>query len=153
MRLWATCCDGRKRNLRRANHQPPSSIIHRREGGTTAEDAGGVGEALDDTLRAVLTVAAQLGERAARLRDQAVRQAEARADQQTRELAARHDAERAADAARSGGLVAAADRAERRDRDNYDAGARRDDFRTALRAPGIGEDTVAARILADEDNA
>jgi hypothetical protein len=86
---------GRKISGGRTTSRRAASSTGEREG-TTAEDADGVGEALDDTLRTVLTVAAQLGERAARLREQAVRQAEARADQQTRELAARHDAERAA---------------------------------------------------------
>lgn len=61
-----------------------------------AEEADGVGEAFDDSLRIALTVASQFGERVSRLREQLVRQREADARQEARELQARFDAERGA---------------------------------------------------------
>lgn len=61
-----------------------------------AEETDGVGETFDDTLRIALTVAAQFGERIARLREQLARQREADATQEARELSARFDAERSA---------------------------------------------------------
>ncbi len=61
-----------------------------------AEDTDGVGETFDDSLRIALTIAAQFGERIARLREQLARQREAGAVQETRELQARFDAERGA---------------------------------------------------------
>jgi hypothetical protein len=61
-----------------------------------AEETDGVGETFDDTLRIALTVAAQFGERIARLREQLARQREADATQEKRELTARFDAERGA---------------------------------------------------------
>jgi colicin import membrane protein len=231
-----------------------------------ADDTDGVGEALDDSLRTALTVAAQIGERAARLREQSARQREARTDQHARELHARYEAERSAaraalasvldpgwwatadtrdiaemwatatawrdhdtaaahaaetirrevldrhgtvaparggtagtdaaetrtdDTSGTPGLVAAADGAERRDRDSiyegilgdfddydptpvpgtvddsghdpfaepaeepegYDSPERRTRFASDLERRGISTETVAARILADEDNA
>jgi len=61
-----------------------------------AEETDGVREAFDDALRVALTVATQLGERVARLREQFGRQREARATQVNRELEARFEAERGA---------------------------------------------------------
>jgi hypothetical protein len=61
-----------------------------------AEETDGVREAFDDALRVALTVATQLGERGARLREQFGRQREARAFQANRELEARFEAERGA---------------------------------------------------------
>ncbi|WP_105035632.1 hypothetical protein [Cryobacterium aureum] len=61
-----------------------------------AEDTDGVGEVFDDQLRMALTIASQIGERIARLREQLARQREAAATQQTRELDARFEAERGA---------------------------------------------------------
>ncbi|MFD1716059.1 hypothetical protein ACFSBZ_16410 [Amnibacterium flavum] len=61
-----------------------------------ADETDGVNEAFDDSLRVALTVAAQLGERVARLREELARQREATAIQEGRELQARFDAERAA---------------------------------------------------------
>jgi len=61
-----------------------------------AEETDGVREAFDDALRVALTVATQLGERVARLREQLGRQREARAAQVNRELEARFEAERGA---------------------------------------------------------
>lgn len=61
-----------------------------------AEDTDGVGETFDDSLRIALTIAAQFGERIARLREQLSRQREAGAVQEARELQARFDAERGA---------------------------------------------------------
>jgi hypothetical protein len=61
-----------------------------------AEETDGVREAFDDVLRVALTVATQLGERVARLREQFSRQREARAVQANRELEARFEAERGA---------------------------------------------------------
>jgi hypothetical protein len=61
-----------------------------------AEETDGVREAFDDALRIALTVATQLGERVARLREQFTRQREARAVQTNRELESRFEAERGA---------------------------------------------------------
>ncbi|MDH6238468.1 hypothetical protein [Cryobacterium sp. CG_9.6] len=61
-----------------------------------AEDTDGVGETFDDSLRIALTIAAQFGERIARLREQLARQREAGTVQESRELHARFDAERGA---------------------------------------------------------
>ena len=61
-----------------------------------AEETDGVREAFDDALRIALTVATQLGEKVARLREQFARQREARAVQTNLELEARFEAERAA---------------------------------------------------------
>jgi len=61
-----------------------------------AEETDGLREAFDDALRVALTVATQLGERVARLREQFGRQREARAVQTNRELTARFEAERGA---------------------------------------------------------
>ena len=60
------------------------------------EDTDGVGEAFEDSLRIALTVASQMGERLARLREQSARRREAARDQEYRELADRFAAERAA---------------------------------------------------------
>jgi hypothetical protein len=64
-----------------------------------AEDNDGMGEALDGQLRTALAVAMQLAQRFARLREELARAAQARTEQQTRELQARFDAERSAAAA------------------------------------------------------
>ncbi len=61
-----------------------------------ADDTDGVGETFDDSLRIALTVAAQFGERIARLREQLARQREANVGKEARELEARSDAERGA---------------------------------------------------------
>jgi len=61
-----------------------------------ADETDGVREASDDALRVALTVATQLGERVARLREQFSRQREARTVQANRELEARFEAERGA---------------------------------------------------------
>jgi len=61
-----------------------------------AEDSDGVGEAFDDSLRTALTVASQIGERLARVREQTARDREAARAQQARELTNRFEAERAA---------------------------------------------------------
>jgi colicin import membrane protein len=59
-----------------------------------AEDSDGVGEAIDDSLRIALTVASQIGERLARVREQLAREREATSAQQARELENRFEAER-----------------------------------------------------------
>lgn len=61
-----------------------------------ADETDGVYEAFDDSLRIALTVAAQLGERVARLREELASQRGAIVTQEGRELQARFDAERAA---------------------------------------------------------
>lgn len=61
-----------------------------------AEDNDGMGEALDGQLRTALAVAMQLAQRFARLREELARAAQARTEQQTRELQARFDTERSA---------------------------------------------------------
>jgi hypothetical protein len=61
-----------------------------------AEETDGVGETFDEALRVALTVASQFGERIARLREQAVRDREARAGRESRELQNRFEAERGA---------------------------------------------------------
>ena len=58
-----------------------------------AEETDGVAETFDDSLRIALTVAAQFGERIARVREQLARQREAGANQEARELSTRFEAE------------------------------------------------------------
>lgn len=60
------------------------------------EDNDGIADALDGQLRIALTVAAQLGARAARIREELARTRQAQTEQQNRELQARFHAERAA---------------------------------------------------------
>jgi hypothetical protein len=65
------------------------------EGGNTmAEESDGIGEAFDGQIRIALTAAAQMAERFARLREDLSRNAQARTEQQNRELQVRFDAER-----------------------------------------------------------
>ena len=59
-----------------------------------ADESDGVGEAFDGQMRVALTVATQMAERFARLREELARTAQARTEQQTKELQARFDAER-----------------------------------------------------------
>ncbi|POH63011.1 hypothetical protein C3B61_15145 [Cryobacterium zongtaii] len=59
-----------------------------------AEEADGIGDAFDGQMRVALTVATQMAERFARLREELARNAQARTEQQTKELQARFDAER-----------------------------------------------------------
>lgn len=59
-----------------------------------AEESDGIGEAFDGHIRIALSVATQMAERFARLREELARNAQARTEQQTRELQARFDAER-----------------------------------------------------------
>lgn len=61
-----------------------------------AEDNDGIADALDGQLRIALTVAAQMGARLARLREELARTRQAQTEQQNRELQVRFDAERAA---------------------------------------------------------
>lgn len=61
-----------------------------------AEETDDVGETFDDSMRIALTVASQFGERIARVREQLVRQREAAAIQDARELSTRFEAERGA---------------------------------------------------------
>jgi hypothetical protein len=65
------------------------------EGGNTmAEESDGIGEAFDGQIRVALTMAAQMAERFSRLREDLARNAQARTEQQNRELQVRFDAER-----------------------------------------------------------
>jgi hypothetical protein len=65
------------------------------EGGAImAEESDGIGEAFDGHIRIALSVATQMAERFARLREELARNAQARTEQHTRELQARFDAER-----------------------------------------------------------
>jgi hypothetical protein len=59
-----------------------------------AEESDGIGEAFDGQVRVALTVATQMAERFARLREELARNAQARTEQQTKELQVRFDAER-----------------------------------------------------------
>lgn len=59
-----------------------------------AEESDGIGDEFDGQMRVALTVATQMGERFARLREELARNAQARTEQQTKELQARFDAER-----------------------------------------------------------
>lgn len=61
-----------------------------------AEDNDGIADALDGQLRIALTVAAQMGARLARLREELARTRQAQTEQLNRELQVRFDAERAA---------------------------------------------------------
>lgn len=61
-----------------------------------AEENDGIADALDGQLRIALTVAAQLGARFSRIREELARTRQAQTEQQNRELQARFDAERAA---------------------------------------------------------
>jgi hypothetical protein len=62
-------------------------------------DSDGIADALDGHVRVALTVAQQMGEKFARLREELARTAQASTERQTRELQARFDAERSAAAA------------------------------------------------------
>jgi hypothetical protein len=65
------------------------------EGGTImAEESDGIGEAFDGHIRIALSVATQMAERFARLREELARNAQARTEQHTHELQSRFDAER-----------------------------------------------------------
>ncbi|TFC01476.1 hypothetical protein E3O42_10175 [Cryobacterium adonitolivorans] len=59
-----------------------------------AEESDGIGDAFDGQMRVALTVATQMAERFARLREELARNAQARTEQQTKELQVRFDAER-----------------------------------------------------------
>lgn len=59
-----------------------------------AEESDGIGEEFDGQMRVALTVATQMAERFARLREELARNAQARTEQQTKELQVRFDAER-----------------------------------------------------------
>lgn len=61
-----------------------------------AEDNDGIADAIDGQLRIALTVAAQMGARLARLREELARTRQAQTEQRNRELQVRFDAERAA---------------------------------------------------------
>jgi hypothetical protein len=65
------------------------------EGDTSVTDeADGIADAFDGHIRVALTIATQMAERFARLREELARTTQARTEQQTRELRARFDAER-----------------------------------------------------------
>lgn len=59
-------------------------------------DSDGIADAFDGHVRVALTVAQQMAEKFARLREELARTAQATTEQQTRELQARFDAERSA---------------------------------------------------------
>ncbi|TFD90800.1 hypothetical protein E3T61_09815 [Cryobacterium lactosi] len=59
-----------------------------------AEESDGIGDEFDGQMRVALTVATQMAERFARLREELARNAQARTEQQTKELQVRFDAER-----------------------------------------------------------
>lgn len=59
-----------------------------------AEDSDGIQEAIEGQLRVVMTAAAHIGERLARAREEALRRAQARSEQEARELGSRFEAER-----------------------------------------------------------
>lgn len=61
-----------------------------------AEETDGIEEAFEGQLRVLVTAASQIAERIAREREQALRQAEARSQQEARELQSRMEAERRA---------------------------------------------------------
>ena len=59
-----------------------------------AEESDGIADAFDGQVRIALTVATQMAERFARLREELARTAQARTEQQTRELQTRFDAQK-----------------------------------------------------------
>ncbi|MFB7888130.1 hypothetical protein ACFCZ3_08840 [Cellulosimicrobium cellulans] len=61
-----------------------------------AEESDGIEEAFEGQLRVLVTAAGQVGERLARMREEALRRAQARSEQQARELQSRFEAERRA---------------------------------------------------------
>lgn len=61
-----------------------------------AEESDGIEEAFEGQLRVLVTAAGQVGERIARMREEAMRRAQARSEQQARELQSRFEAERRA---------------------------------------------------------
>lgn len=61
-----------------------------------AEESDGIDEAFEGQLRVLVTAAGQVGERIARMREEALRRAQARSEQQARELQSRFEAERRA---------------------------------------------------------
>jgi hypothetical protein len=58
------------------------------------EESDGIAEAFEGQVRVLVTAAGQVGERIARWREEALRRAQARSEQQARELQARFEAER-----------------------------------------------------------
>ena len=69
-----------------------------------AEESDGIEEALEGQLRVLVTAASQLGERFARAREEALRRAQARNEQEARELRSRLEAERHAARAELGNV-------------------------------------------------
>ena len=69
-----------------------------------AEESDGIAEAFDGQLRVALTAAGRVGEVLARMREDAVRRAQAASEQQARELSSRFDAERLAARAELGNV-------------------------------------------------
>jgi uncharacterized membrane protein len=61
-----------------------------------AEETDGIEEAFEGQLRVLVTAAGQVGERLARAREEALRNAQARSEQEHRELQSRIEAERRA---------------------------------------------------------
>ena len=62
-----------------------------------AEETDGIEEAFEGQLRVLVTAAGQVGERLARAREEALRNAQARSEQEHRELQSRIEAERRAE--------------------------------------------------------
>lgn len=61
-----------------------------------AEETDGIAEAFEGQIRVLITAAGQVGERIARLREEALRRAQAASDREARELRSRFDAEQRA---------------------------------------------------------
>ena len=59
-----------------------------------AEESDGIEEAFEGHIRVLVTAAGQVGERVARARAEALRRAQARSEQEARELRSRIEAER-----------------------------------------------------------
>ncbi|WP_240201457.1 hypothetical protein [Cellulosimicrobium cellulans] len=69
-----------------------------------AEESDGIEEAFEGQLRVLVTAAGQVGERIARMREEALRRSQARNEQQARELQSRFEAERRAARAELGNV-------------------------------------------------
>jgi hypothetical protein len=131
-----------------------------------AEESDGIEEAFEGQLRVLVTAAGQVGERIARMREEALRRAQARSEQQAREMQSRFEAERRAARVELGNVYRSDwwDRASAEQvaqtyqvarawaREDPDAVRAEEHMRTEMRTRyGLDPDGLAARAQAERD--
>lgn len=131
-----------------------------------AEESDGIEEAFEGQLRVLVTAAGQVGERIARMREEVLRRAQARSEQQARELQSRFEAERSAARVELGNVYRSDwwDRASAEQvaqtyqvarawaREDPDAVRAEEHLRTEMRARyGLDPDGLAERAQAERD--